>query len=77
MSTTTDDPPLRPDPAEPPARGGVTLDGAGLTVEDVVRLADGAAVPDVPPTALERAAPPGLAAAAGRPWWCSSAGGRS
>ncbi|QIJ65338.1 aromatic amino acid ammonia-lyase [Streptomyces sp. JB150] len=54
MSTTTDDPPLRPDPAEPPARAGVVLDGAGLTVEDVVRLADGAAVPDVPATALER-----------------------
>ncbi|HLL34049.1 MAG TPA: aromatic amino acid lyase [Streptomyces sp.] len=59
MSTTTDEPPLRPGPAErgptePGPATGVDLDGAGLTVEDVARLADGTAVPSVPSAAFER-----------------------
>ncbi|MER5294373.1 aromatic amino acid ammonia-lyase [Streptomyces pharetrae] len=57
MSTATDGPPLCPEgawpsPADPAA--GVTLDGAGLTAEDVVRLADGAALPVLPAKALAR-----------------------
>ncbi|MEV8549071.1 aromatic amino acid ammonia-lyase [Streptomyces glaucescens] len=57
MSTATDGPPLHPEgawpsPADPAA--GVTLDGTGLSAGDVVRLADGAAVPVLPPKALAR-----------------------
>ncbi|CAM5713124.1 Histidine ammonia-lyase [Streptomyces glaucescens] len=58
MSTATDGPPLCPEGAWPspaePGRQGVTLDGAGLTAEDVVRLADGAALPVLPAKALAR-----------------------
>ncbi|WP_037672224.1 aromatic amino acid ammonia-lyase [Streptomyces griseus] len=52
MSTTADDP-TRP----PPASGGgpVTLDGTGLTVDELTRLAEGEAVPVVAPEAYERA----------------------
>ncbi|MGW0190265.1 aromatic amino acid lyase [Streptomyces sp. NPDC003362] len=49
MSTTADEPTRTPGGA---AR--VTLDGGGLTAADVVRLADGAAVPHVPAAALRR-----------------------
>ncbi|MFF3564732.1 aromatic amino acid ammonia-lyase [Streptomyces sp. NPDC002574] len=38
-----------------PEGAGVELDGRGLTVPDVVRLADAAAAPAVPPGALDRA----------------------
>ncbi|MFD8999995.1 aromatic amino acid ammonia-lyase [Streptomyces sp. NPDC059582] len=44
------------DPTQPPARPGpVVLDGTTLTVGELIRLADGAAVPEVAPEARERA----------------------
>src|SRR4051812_14626619 len=53
-----------------PEGTGVELDGRGLTVPDVVRLADAAAAPAVAPDALDRARrswqAAGLLAAAGR-----------
>ncbi|MER6349638.1 aromatic amino acid ammonia-lyase [Streptomyces sp. NPDC001595] len=57
MSTTADDPTRtpRPVPAEPALTDGrVLLDGDGLTAGDVVRLADGTAVPEVAGRAVER-----------------------
>ncbi|MGW1722066.1 aromatic amino acid lyase [Streptomyces sp. NPDC002306] len=45
------------EPAQPSARPGpVVLDGSTLTVGELIRLADGAAVPEVAPEARERAA---------------------
>lgn len=52
MSTIADDP-TRPSPA--PGGGTVTLDGTGLTVDELIRLADGGAVPVVAPEAYDRA----------------------
>ncbi|MET9443019.1 aromatic amino acid lyase [Streptomyces sp. NPDC006610] len=53
MSTAADDPTRVP--PRPTGTTRVTLDGTGLTVAGLVRLADGAATPDVPRAALERA----------------------
>ncbi|MFF3330922.1 aromatic amino acid ammonia-lyase [Streptomyces sp. NPDC002888] len=52
MSTTADDP-TRPPPAS--GDGPVTLDGTGLTVDELIRLADGGAVPVVAPEGYDRA----------------------